>query len=155
MSDKEIIEKFYTAFQQKDFKTMQSLYADEATFNDAVFKNLNSAQAKAMWEMLITKGRDMSLVFSDVRTDGEITKAHWDATYTFSATGRKVINRIDATFKIVDGKIISHSDNFNFYTWAKQAFGLTGYLIGWTDFFENKVKLTAKQNLEAFMKAKV
>lgn len=150
-ANEQLITHFYTCFKNKDFKGMQDCYADNATFNDAVFKNLNSNQVKAMWQMLITKGKDFSLEFKDVSATESTAKAHWDASYTFTTTGRKVINRIDATFEIENGKIVQHTDNFNFYTWAKQALGLTGMLLGWTSFLHKKVSAQAMKNLKEFM----
>ncbi|RYG22358.1 MAG: methyltransferase domain-containing protein [Chitinophagaceae bacterium] len=153
-SNERLIHKFYTCFKNKDFKGMQDCYADEATFNDAIFKNLNAAEVKAMWQMLITKGKDLRLEFNAISTFEDTAKAHWDAYYTFSATGNKVINRIDATFKIENGKIVKHTDNFNFYAWAKQALGLTGWLLGWTSFLHKKVSAQAMKNLAHFMAVK-
>jgi len=151
-SNKEIIQTFYTAFQNKDFKTMQDCYAANAVFSDEVFKNLNAAQVKAMWEMLIKAGKDLELEFKNVQATGTTGSAEWIATYTFSATNRKVTNRIKAGFTFENGKIVQHTDRFNFYAWAKQALGTSGLLLGWTGFLKNKVQQKAMQNLEAFMR---
>jgi len=148
----QLIKHFYTCFQNMDYKGMQACYADNATFNDAVFENLNAKQVRAMWEMLITNAKDFKIEFNNVSADENSAKAHWDAYYTFSRTGNKVINRIDATFEIEDGKIVKHTDNFNFYTWAKQALGAPGFLLGWTGFMKNKIQTTAMGNLDKFMK---
>ena len=134
---------------------MQACYADNAIFSDAVFKNLNAEQVKAMWEMLILKGKDLRLDFSEISANETTGKAHWDAYYTFSATGKKVINRIDASFEIENGKITKHVDHFDFYTWAKQALGLSGFLLGWTKFLKEKVTKQAMSNLENFMKINI
>ncbi len=134
---------------------MQACYADNATFNDAVFKNLNSEQVKAMWEMLILKGKDLRIEFSNISSDGNNVKAHWDAYYTFSATGKKVVNNIDARFEIENGKIVKHTDTFDFHTWSTQALGIKGFLLGWTTFLRKKVTAQAMKNLDGFMKAKV
>lgn len=150
--NQQLITTFYTCFKNKDYKGMQACYADNATFNDPVFKNLNAEQVKAMWQMLISTAKDFSIDFSDVSADDKTGKAHWDAYYTFSKTGNKVINRIDASFEIENGKIVKHTDDFNFYTWSKQALGTTGLLLGWTDVIKNKIQTTAKENLEKFMK---
>jgi ketosteroid isomerase-like protein len=150
-SNQLLIEKFYTCFQNKDYKGMQDCYADNAVFNDAIFKDLNSSQVKAMWEMLLKNGKDLRLEFRDIKVTETDGTAHWDAYYTFSKTGNKVINRIDATFKFANGKIVSHTDHFDFYTWAKQALGLMGIVLGWTPFMKNKIRQTANQNLNSFM----
>ena len=146
-----LIQKFYTCFQNKDYKGMQDCYADNAIFNDSVFKNLNSSQVKAMWQMLISSSKDMKLEFKDIKATETTGSAHWDAYYTFSKTGNKVVNRIDATFTFENGKIVSHTDQFNFYTWAKQALGTIGVLLGWTPLLKNKVQKTAKESLNTFM----
>lgn len=151
-SNEQLIHHFYTCFKNKDFKGMQDCYADDATFSDAVFKNLNTKQVKAMWQMLIVKGKDLRLEFKDISAADNSAKAHWDAFYTFSATGKKVVNRIDASFEIRDGKIVKHYDNFSFYAWARQALGVTGVLLGWTSFLNKKVSAQAMKNLENFMK---
>ncbi|MES2446164.1 MAG: nuclear transport factor 2 family protein [Bacteroidota bacterium] len=150
-TNEQLINHFYTCFKNKDYKGMQSCYADNATFSDAVFKNLNSDQVKAMWQMLILKGKDMRIEFGQISADEKTGKAHWDAYYTFSATGKNVINKIDANFEFENGKIVKHIDDFNFYVWAKQALGTTGLLLGWTGFLKNKIQTTAMANLQQFM----
>jgi ketosteroid isomerase-like protein len=49
-SNQQLISNFYTAFQNKDYKTMQAAYTDTATFSDPVFENLNAAEVRAMWK---------------------------------------------------------------------------------------------------------
>ncbi len=146
-----LIHQFYTAFQQKDVKTMQNSYDDQAIFNDAVFINLNAQQVRAMWQMLLSRSGDMKMTFGKVKEDGDKVTAYWEAHYTFTATGKKVINKIDAEFEIKEGKIIRHTDTFNFYKWARQAFGSGGLLLGWTNVFKEKVRQTAKKKLEEYM----
>lgn len=146
-----LIHQFYTAFQQKDVKTMQNSYDDQAIFNDAVFINLDAQQVRAMWQMLLSRSEDMKLSFGKVKEDGDKVTAYWEAHYTFTATGKKVVNKIDAEFEIKDGKIIRHTDTFNFYKWARQAFGSGGLLLGWTNVFKEKVRQTAKKKLDDYM----
>lgn len=153
-ANEQLIKHFYTCFQNMDYKGMQACYAENATFNDAVFKNLNADQVKAMWQMLISSAKEFKIEFSKVAADEKTGSAHWDAYYIFSKTGNNVVNRIDATFEIEDGKIVKHTDHFNFYTWAKQALGTTGLLLGWTSFLKKKIQTTAMDNLEKFMKNK-
>jgi len=149
--NKERINKFYTAFQKKDYKTMQDCYANNATFSDPVFENLNAAEVRAMWQMLITRATDLALEFKNVAADETSGSAEWTAVYTFSATGKKVINKIKANFVFENGKIKEHKDSFDFYKWAKQALGFKGLLLGWTSFLHNKVKQQARNNLIKFM----
>jgi ketosteroid isomerase-like protein len=151
-SNQQLITSFYQSFQKKDYKAMQSSYADDAIFSDEVFINLNAGEVKAMWEMFCIKGKDLQVEFSNIHADDKKGSADWKATYTFSKTNRKVINHIKANFEFADGKITKHTDHFNFYNWAKQALGLKGTLLGWTTLLKNKVRAGAQSNLAAFMK---
>ena len=80
MNDNEkLIHHFYNSFKDKDYKAMQDCYADNATFSDEAFKNLNSAQVKAMWEMLIKRGKDLELRFQNVTANEKTGSAEWIA----------------------------------------------------------------------------
>lgn len=147
---KEIITEFYTAFQNKDAEKMVSFYHDEIEFTDPAFGNLKGEHAKNMWRMLLERSADMSLDFSKVSANNEKGTAHWDANYTFSQTGRKVLNRIDAEFTFKDGKIIRHVDTFDLHTWAKQALGFKGMLLGGTGFFKRKLNAQTNEMLAKF-----
>ena len=73
-----------------------------------------------------SQASDLSVVVRDVEADDETGSAHWTATYTFSATGRKVVNEIDARFRFRDGLAVEHHDAFSFFRWARQALGPAG-----------------------------
>ncbi|MCE9500912.1 MAG: nuclear transport factor 2 family protein [Leptospira sp.] len=154
MSNEDLIKKFYTAFQNKDSKTMADSYDDNAEFSDPVFTDLKGNQVKAMWMMLIEKGADTKITFSNVKADGDKGSADWEAVYAFGKTGRIVHNRIHAEFKFKNGKIIEHRDSFNLWKWAGMALGLNGYLLGFTPIIQNKVRKDANTGLVMYMKRK-
>ena len=152
--NEKLINHFYSSFQRKDIAAMQTCYADDATFNDAIFSNLTADEVKAMWAMLIKKGRDMTLTFDGIQANSTSGSVRWIATYTFSLTGNKVVNVIDAKFTFKNGKILTHTDSFSFYRWASQALGITGKLLGWTPLVKNKIRKTAASNLDIYIAAK-
>ncbi len=149
-----LIHAFYSAFANKDYKTMQDSYAPQATFSDPVFKRLNANEVKVMWEMFCKKGRFISLEFKNIRADESSGSAEWIATYIVSATGRQVRNHIYASFIFEQNLISKHTDKFDRYVWAKQAFGWKGALLGWTPFFMKKVSQVALENLNNFIQQK-
>lgn len=142
--------QFYSAFQQRDYRTMQQLYHPQATFSDPVFPDLDAGGVKAMWEMLLTQGRDLAVEFDILEEDEKGARVYWVATYTFSYTGRPVENRIHAQLTYADGKILRHEDRFSFWRWSRQALGPTGLLLGWTPWLKNKMRATAAKNLRRF-----
>lgn len=149
-----LIREFYEAFARRDGQAMGAAYQPDAAFSDPVFTGLDGRGAAAMWAMLTERADDLRVEFSDVHADDDRGGAHWEAWYTFSATGRKVHNVIDAEFEFRDGKISRHTDMFDFYRWSKMALGPMGLLLGWTPMIHNKVSRTALENLEKYRQKK-
>ena len=146
------IETFYTAFSKGDWQTMAGCYHPDAEFTDEVFIGLKGKEVPAMWRMLIERsGGNMEITHSHVSETGERGSADWVAVYVFSATGRRVINRIHAEFEFKDGKIYRHRDSFNLHKWASQAMGFKGKLLGGTSFFRKKVQKTAREGLNRYL----
>ena len=152
MENQSIIEQFYTAFQNKDAEAMVALYHDDIEFTDPGFGLLKGERAKAMWRMLCQGATDLKIEFSGIEATENAGKAHWEAYYTFSKTGRKVHNIIDATFEFKDGKIIKHTDDFNLKRWAGQAMGWKGKLFGGASFFKKKLHEQTSRLLDKFMR---
>lgn len=150
--NQQLLTSFYEAFRQKDYATMQACYADTAVFTDAVFLNLDATHVRTMWEMLIKRGKDLELTFSNIEANDTTGSADWTATYTFSQTKRRVVNHVRASFAFENGKIVNHTDRFDFYNWSKQALGLSGLLLGWTGFMQKKVQQTALKSLIQYMR---
>ena len=151
-SNEEIVKKFYTAFQHLDHTTMNSCYSEDIVFFDQVFGLLRGDQARYMWEMLCSTAKDFTLTFGNIiHLDEEYVTCDWVATYTFSKTGRKVINQVRANMRFDEGKVIEHSDAFSLHKWSTQALGFSGWLLGWNSFFQKKIKNQAKRNLLKFM----
>ena len=143
------------AFQKLDYQGMNNCYSNDIVFNDPAFGLLRGDEAKAMWEMLCKNAKDFSLTFSNIQLlDEEYATCNWVATYTFSKTGRKVVNNIKAFMRLKDGKIIEHSDGFKLSKWAAQALGFKGALLGWTGFMKRKIQQNARKNLVAFIENK-
>lgn len=153
--NEEIITKFYTAFQNRDHQAMNNCYSDDIIFSDPAFGMLRGNEVKVMWKMLCINAKDFSLSFSNIQLlDEEYATCNWAASYTFSKTGRKVVNNIKAFMRLKDGKIIEHSDGFKLSKWAAQALGWKGALFGWMGWFQRKIQQNARKSLVAFMEKK-
>jgi len=137
-----------------DAERMLEWYHNEVTFEDPAFGVLKGEEAKNMGRILCQsqQGKDFKVITSNIEYTPEGGKARWEAYYTFSKTGRKVHNVINATFKFKDGKIINHVDKFSLYRWSKQAWGLKGFLVGWTAFFRKKLNQQTGFLLSEFQK---
>jgi len=108
-----------------------------------------------MWEMLCVNAKDLTISYGNiVHLDEEYSTCEWVASYTFSRTGRKVVNKIKAHMRFADGKIAEHSDGFSVHKWSKQALGFWGNVLGWNSMFQKKIKNNASKNLLRYMQAK-
>lgn len=147
-----IIKEFYTAFSNLDAENMVKYYHSEITFNDPAFEILKGDRAKNMWRMLCQsqKDKDFVVTFNNISVNEDNGYAKWEAFYTFSQTGRKVHNKVSAEFEFKDNLIIKHTDSFNLYTWAKQAMGFKGLLLGNTSFFKTKLQQQTNLLLDKF-----
>lgn len=151
--NEELITRFYDAFARRDHTSMAASYAPAATFSDPVFRNLERDEASAMWRMFCVRSTDLEVRASNIRGSDGGGSARWDATYTFTPTGRRVHNVIDASFEIEDGRVVRHRDNFDLYRWTRMALGPMGIALGWTPLVQNKVRKTAEAQLRSFMKS--
>ena len=150
-NSEKLIETFYSSFQLKNWKGMQSCYSENVKFGDPVFQSLNGKEAFAMWHMLVTTGKDLSVTVKDINASETEGSCNWDAHYSFSRTGRKVHNIIHAQFKFKDGKITDHKDSFDLWRWSRMALGTSGILLGWSPIVQGKIRATAASSLRKFM----
>jgi hypothetical protein len=151
------IDELYSAFARLDAAAMERCYASDASFDDEAFSLRGRREIGGMWRMLCdnvrSQGRDVwRLEHRDVQADATAGRAHWQAWYRFSATGRMVHNRIEARFEFTpDGLIRVHRDSFDFWRWSRQALGAPGLLLGWTPLLRGKVRQQAGANLRKYL----
>ena len=145
-----LVREFYAAFARKDGEAMAACYHPEVFFSDPVFPRLHGDEAGDMWKMLLSRAGDLEVTLDSATADGEGGQAQWTARYTFSRTGRKVVNVIQALFAFRDGKIVRHHDSFPFWRWSAQALGPLGATLGWLPPLKWKVRKDAARSLEKY-----
>jgi ketosteroid isomerase-like protein len=142
----DVIERLYAAFDRRDGDAMAACYRRDARFRDPVFGELTGDEAGDMWRMLTARAKDLRVEL----VEHDATSARWIAHYTFTQTGRKVVNDVRATFAFEDGLIAEHVDAFSFWTWSRQALGPIGLALGWTPLLRRKVGGQARAGLGQF-----
>lgn len=146
----QVLEKFYQSFQKRDGEGMAACYDPQATFADPAFGKLQGAQVGNMWRMLCERGKDLQVTYSNLVANEQTGSGYWEAHYSFSATGRKVHNKVTSSFKFKDGKIIEHRDSFDMWKWAGMALGLKGLLLGWLPPVQKTITKNALKGLEEY-----
>jgi ketosteroid isomerase-like protein len=145
----ELIESLYDAMDRHDGEAMASLYAPDGRFRDPAFGELSGAEAGDMWRMLTGRAEDLRVELAAHSAEAEVGEARWIASYTFTQTGRPVINDVRARFRFRDGLIVEHVDTFSFWHWARQALGPAGIVLGLPP-FSRLVRRRARRGLADF-----
>jgi ketosteroid isomerase-like protein len=149
--NKRLIERFYEAFDRRDGEAMAACYAPHARFSDPVFPGLQNEEPGAMWRMLTGRADDLRVELLEHDADETSGTAHWKATYTFTQTGRPVVNDVHARFRFDDGLIAQHEDSFSFFRWSRQALGVPGLLLGWTPVLQKATQRKARAGLDEYI----
>lgn len=148
-----VVDTFYSSLAQGDGDAMAACYADDIVFEDPAFGELRGRDAGDMWRMLCSGATDLTVEHHILESSENVVRTNWIATYTFTATGNKVRNDIEATMTFRDGKIVGHRDRFDMWKWSSQALGVPGKLFGWSPPLRSKVRATALGNLATFQDA--
>lgn len=152
MENEKVIEQFYSSFQKRDAKGMSDCYHNSVTFTDPAFGRLSGKEVGAMWAMLLSKKEsELAIEYSGISANLETGHAQWIANYKYGPNKRPVVNKIHSQFKFQDGRIIEQVDDFNLWTWSRQALGPVGSLLGWTPFLRNKIQSMARKALAKYM----
>jgi len=145
-----LIRAFYDALARRDAEAMARCYHAEVFFTDPVFPRLHGAEAGDMWRMLLARATDLQVTLDEASADETEGRARMTARYTFTRTGRPVVNRIESMFAFRDGLIVRHYDRFSFWRWASQALGPVGKALGWSRPIHWKVRKDAAAALAKF-----
>jgi uncharacterized protein (TIGR02246 family) len=152
-ASRQVITEFYDAFARRDPEAMAALYLPDATFSDPAFGHLDGDEVRAMWRMLARAATDLEVTVRDVTARGDRAAATWEARYTFTETGRRVHNVVEAHMTLEDGLIRRHDDHFDMWRWSRQALGPAGLLLGWSPVVRVQVRRRARRRLDEFMAA--
>ncbi|HSD23175.1 MAG TPA: nuclear transport factor 2 family protein [Solirubrobacterales bacterium] len=125
-----LIQDLYEAMDRHDGEAMARLYQPDGRFSDPAFGELSGAEAGDMWRMLTGRAEDLSVELAEHSAQGDEGTARWIARYTFTRTGRPVVNDVRARFRFREGRIVEHRDSFPFWAWARQALGPPGLVLG-------------------------
>ncbi|BAO56211.1 nuclear transport factor 2 family protein [Nonlabens marinus] len=152
METRQLLNKFYDSFAHGDAHGMIECYAPQIVFEDPVFGQLHGKRAECMWQMLLeNKKRKPQISYRVLIYGADTAQVAWTATYFYGKSDRKVVNQVLASFDFKDGLIVHHRDNFNLWNWSRQALGISGFLIGWTNIMERKIQNKTRALLDTYI----
>ena len=145
-----LLREFYGRFAARDAEGMARCYHRDVAFSDPVFPMLRGEEAGDMWRMLLARAQDLAVTLEEASGDDQGGEARWTARYTFTRTGRPVVNRVRGLFAFRDGLIVRHHDSFPLWRWSAQALGPAGVLLGWSPPLRWKIRKDAERALAAY-----
>jgi ketosteroid isomerase-like protein len=138
---REVLTRFYEALSRRDGETMASLYANDATFEDAVYE-VKGEDVGRMWRGLMAKAKTLTISYTIAKAGSGTGTVEWTARYVFPGGG-PVVNVILSELELENGLIVRQRDSFDFRRWAAQALGTKGKVLGRFEWFRRIVSRTA------------
>ena len=145
-----LIREFYARFAARDAEGMARCYHPDVAFSDPVFPMLHGAEAGDMWRMLLSRAQDLAITLDEAQGDADGGRVRWTARYTFTRTGRPVVNHVTGMFAFRNALIVRHFDSFSFWRWSSQALGPVGAALGWLPPLKWKVRKDAARSLARY-----
>ena len=145
-----LVRELYARFAARDAEGMARCYHPDVFFSDPVFPSLHGPEAGDMWRMLLSRAHDLAVTLDEAAGDADGASARWTARYTFTRTGRPVVNHVRGLFAFKDGLIVRHYDSFGFWRWSAQALGPAGAALGWLPPLKWKVRKDAARALARY-----
>jgi hypothetical protein len=155
-----VVGRFFEALALSDWQTMARCYHDKASFSDPIYPDLREERIVYMWHELLAAATDnapkekstnrlnltdLLLEYRILFGDERKAQVQWTATYRYGK--RSVRNEVLSTLAIWDDKIVRQVDEYNFWSWSRQALGLPGLVFGAMPWYQRSVQRSAQSRL--------
>lgn len=139
--NEQIIIKFLESFSQRDFDEMNKMYSDEIVYFDPKIGLIREGMVKNLWKNQFENAKNFSFTYGDVvKVDDEYYTCENLILYRHPQTNRIMKDKRKSFFRMENGKIVEQSDAFKLYGWNRQAFGISGWILGWNTAFQKRVR---------------
>jgi len=147
IENKNVITGLYNAYKERNPELMASFYTEDASFKDEIFGEVTGQEIPKVWEVVHSTTSNFYLYFHIVNVNKNLATVNSQLSYTFKHTGRKIDISITSIFRFENGKIRHQVDEYSLWKWASQAFGVSGFLLGWNPKFKNKIRQSAQNTI--------
>ncbi len=149
MSNKiDLVKQFYDALNRGDYKFVNRLYHSDARYKDEIF-DFQGAEIHALWYSATRPEMKLFAKLESIHEENDKVVTEWIMTYTLDVINRRISLREKGTFVFQGEKIIKHTDEYDFWSWCTQAFGIIGRALGWSVWLQNRVKKQARKSVLA------
>jgi limonene-1,2-epoxide hydrolase len=142
----EIVKEFYKALDSGDYRTVNEFYHKNAHYKDEIF-DFKGLEIHALWYTATLPDMELSAELESIREEEDAIYTEWVMSYTLDIIKRRIRLKEKGKFTFQEGKIIEHTDKYDFWTWCIQAFGIIGRALGWSNWLQNRVRSQAKKSV--------
>src|SRR5919202_5003259 len=122
MLSEETATKFFSSYQNHDFRGMQSCLDENIHFQDFAF-DIKGHRVFAMWHLFCSETDSRPPVdvphFEIINASSDFLKAKYRVRYLFGESKKPVDYEIEAHLLLEDGKISEHRDISDIREWAR------------------------------------
>lgn len=150
-NNKGIVEIFFKAFSEADYRQMSDCYADDIIYSDPVFGLMQGDDVRKMWQMICKGARNLSVQYSGIEELDEMyVTCLYKVSYYFELTQKHICYSAKAFMKIEEGKITEHSDGYRLSSFISNAYGIKGKLLSWSGYMKKSVQNRYRTLLQNF-----
>ena len=143
-----IVNLFFASLKSRNIEKMMEIYHSKIIYSDPLYGLLKQEDVIKRWQLLLEENVIEDIQIMDIKEyDDEYAMAHWNCTFYYTITQKKVTLSIKSFFKIENNLIIEQSDAYRLSKFISKAYGIKGLLLGWTKFMQHRVKKTALKKI--------
>lgn len=156
LTNKAVVNAFYAAYQQHNYRAMKACLHPDVEFSDLAFERLSGDDVFAMWRWFTAphgeRTEAVRVVFYAVDgVEDDVVYARYEVDYSLGGANR-INYLIYSELTLCDGRIVRHLDipTISNYQFARMAMGFPKCLLALTPFFEPILRRAMARKLAAF-----
>lgn len=146
-----LLARFFGALAARDAARLAGCYHPLATYSSPLFPDLRGALPALMWRLALDRAPDLRIDWDVAFADPRKAQVKWTARWRQGTTERRLA--VASTLSIWDGRIVRHVDEFRFPSFAAQALGVRGRLLGWNAAWRRRLQRRVRAGLEQAARA--
>lgn len=139
-TDEQLIDSFFTAFQQSDTKALLAICHEFFTIEDPLIEHMTGNQAHRYCAWLVTKFTQSQFDYLLKSIDVFHAQVEWSATFQTYSRRKKITLHGRTKFSFVDNKISRLENEFSRRDIYRQLYGTKGYFLPFAPGFTTRFR---------------
>jgi hypothetical protein len=141
-----VVERFFSAYANADPVAMSACLHPQISYSDPLFPDLRGVRVGLRWHWQLRHATEFKLQKQIMFMDERKAQLKLDVAYLWH--GRAVHHEVLSTLTIWDDLIVRQIDEYPYWPYAKQAYGVAGHLLGGLGWAQSVVQRRAAAAVE-------